>query len=55
MKIKTDEAQPKVEGEVSKAKASPKGMGADRQPEPRQHMDGMNDGGYSKRKGSPRS
>lgn len=55
MKIHTDEAQPMNQKEVSKAQVMPKGAGPDRQPEPTVEVDGMNDGSFSKRKGSPRS
>jgi hypothetical protein len=54
MKIKTDEAQPGNEREVSKAQVTPRGAGADRQPEPKMKIEG--DGGsFSPHKGSPRS
>jgi hypothetical protein len=55
MKIKTDESQPMNEKEVSKAQVSPKGAGADRQPDPKMTVDGLAYGKYSPRKGSPRS
>jgi hypothetical protein len=54
MKIKTDEAQPMNEREVSKAQVSPRGAGADRQPEPNMKVEN-GQGNYSKHKGSPRS
>jgi hypothetical protein len=54
MKIKTDEAQPMNEREVSKAQVRPKGAGMDRQPEPMQKVENT-EGSFSKRKGSPRS
>jgi hypothetical protein len=54
MKIKTDEAQPTNEREVSKAQVRPKGAGADRQPEPSMQVENTQ-GNFSKRKGSPRS
>jgi len=54
MRIKTDEAQPKNDV-VKSASAKPKGMGADRQPEPMFNPDGLSDAGSYGRKGKPRN